>query len=61
MRSINPITSRKRVFAFMVKVAELHRIRDAITRMMEEREMQALFADYLLVKCITGEALMEQI
>ena len=64
MRAIDPVTGRKRVFAFMaVKVTELHRTGDAVAVMMmsEEGEVKAVFADYLLVKGHTGVALMGQI
>ena len=64
VRSIDPVTRRKRVFAFMAdKVTELHRAGDAVALviMSEEGELQAMFADYLLVEGYTGEALMGQI
>ena len=64
VRAIDPVTGRKRVFAFMVdKVTELHRTGDAVAVMMmsEEGEVKAVFADYLLVKGHIGEALMGQI
>jgi hypothetical protein len=62
--AIYPITGRKRVFAFMADtVTELHRTGDAVALMImsEEGELQAVFADYLLVTGHTGEALMGQI
>jgi hypothetical protein len=64
MRSIDPVTRRKRVFAFMAdKITGLHRTGDAVAVMIlsEEGELQALFVDYLLVEGHTREALMRQI
>ncbi len=64
LHAIDPITCRKRVIAFMAdKVTELHRTGDAFTVMIisEEGELQAVFADYLLVTWHTVEALMGQI
>ncbi len=64
VRAIDPITGRKRVFAFMAdKVTELHRTGDAVALMTisEEGELQVVFADYLLVTGHTGAALMGQI
>jgi hypothetical protein len=62
--AIDPITDRKRVFAFMAdKVTELHRAWDAVAVMImtEEGELQDVFADYLLVTRHAGEALLGQI
>jgi len=64
VRSIDPVTHRKRVFAFVAdKVTELHRTGNAIALMImsEEGELQAVFADYLIVEGHTGKALMGQI
>jgi hypothetical protein len=64
IRAIDPITGRKRVFAFMAdKVTELHRTRDAVVLMImsEKGELQVVFADYLFVTGHTREALMGQI
>ena len=52
VRAIDSITCRKRVFAFMSdEVTELHQTRDAVALMTisEKGELQAVFADYLLV------------
>ena len=64
VHAVDPITCRKRVFAFMVdKGTELRRVGDAValTIMSEEGELKAVFADYLLVTRHTGEARMGQI
>jgi len=64
VRAIDPITGRKRIFAFMAnKVTELHRTGDTIALliMTEEGELKVVVADYLLVSDPTGEDLMEQI
>jgi len=64
VRAIDPITGRKRVFAFMAdKVTELHRTSDAVALriMTEKRGLKVVFADYLLVTGHSGEALMGQI
>ena len=64
VRAVDPITCRKRVFAFMAdKVTELHRTGDGVALMImtEEGWLKAIFADYLLVTGHTREALMEQI
>jgi len=64
VRSIDPITRRKRVFAFMAdKVMELYRTGDAFALMImsEHKELHAMFADYLLVDGYAEEALMGQI
>ncbi len=64
LRAIDPVTGRKRIFAFMAdKVTELHRTGDAVVVMVmsEEGELQDVFADYLLVTGHTGAALMGQI
>ncbi len=62
--AIDPVTGRKRIFAFMAdKVTELHRTRDAVALMYmtEEGELQAIFIHYLLVTGHTGDALMHGI
>jgi hypothetical protein len=64
MCAMNPITGRKRVFAFMAdKVTKLHKTEDAgaVMIMTQEGKLQAVFADYLLVTRHTEEALMGQI
>jgi hypothetical protein len=64
VRVIDPITGRKRVFAFMAdKVTELHWTGDAVVVMIMSAEggLQDVFADYLLATGHTGEALMGQI
>jgi hypothetical protein len=62
--AIDPVTCRKRIFAFMAdKVTELHRIGDAIALMLmpEKGELHAIFIDYLLVAGHTGDALNREI
>jgi hypothetical protein len=64
VRAIDPVTGRKRVFAFMVdKVTELHKTWDlvALLLMTEEGELKAVFANYLLVIGHTREAPMRHI
>ncbi len=64
MRAIDPITGRKRVFAFMAdKVTDPYRTRDAVALliMAEEGELTAVFADYLLVTCHPWKTLMGHI
>ena len=61
VRAVDPITCRKRVFAFMVdKITDLIRTEDAAALLIttEEGELTAVFADYLLITGHTGEALM---
>ncbi len=62
--AIDPITSRKRIFAFMAdKFTELHRRGDtvALMAMSEGGELEAVFYDYLLVTSHIGKALMTKI
>ncbi len=52
LHAIDPITGRKRIFAFMAdKVTELNITRDAVALMVMSMggELQAVFFDYLLV------------
>ncbi len=64
IRAIDPLTSRKRVFAFMAdKVTEMHRSGDAVALLIitEEGELKTVLANYLLVIGHIGEALMGRI
>ena len=64
LHAIDPVTSRKRLLAFMAdKVTELHRTGDAVALMLmaEEGELQTGFVDYLLVTSHTREGLMRKI
>jgi hypothetical protein len=64
LHAVDPVTSRKRLFAFAAdKITKLHRTWDAIGMliMTEEGEVKPLFIDYLLVTQHIGHALMRDI